>query len=275
MIVRFWGVRGSVPVPGPDTVRVGGNTSCVSLSANDQVLILDAGTGIRSLGEAIAGSKSGITILCSHLHWDHVMGIPFFAPLYEEGRLIHVVPLEVSGELRSPLDILDGFHFPKDRSEIPANCQLTDADPTEMLEARGFSLSRIPLNHPGGSVGYRVSHNGHAFVYMTDNELDAPEEGQTPFEHFVSFCAGADVLCHDAQYIAGEMRNRWGWGHSMVARVCELAIEARVKHLVLFHHDPARTDSMIVELEERAQSILEPHGIRCTAAFEGLEILLG
>ena len=141
-----------------------------------------------------------------------------------------------------------------------------------MLLERGFQVDLIPLNHPGGAVGFRISAGGGSMVYMTDNELDPPAGAAVSFDQLVEFCRGADVLCHDAQYRAGEHEDRWGWGHSSLPRVCDLAKAAQVGHLILFHHDPERTDDQVAALEAEARAELEPRGIRCTAAYEGLTL---
>ena len=274
MIVRFWGVRGSMPVPGPDTVRVGGNTACVSVEANGTVLVLDAGTGIKGLGAALVGGSERIVLLLSHPHWDHIMGMPFFAPLYERGRSIDVVDFEADGARFSPLEAIDGVHFPLRREQLPCEVKTAAGDGIALLREHGFEARRIRLNHPGGAYGYRIEVGGRSFVHMTDNEIDPPEGSATSFEELVDFCQGVDVLCHDAQYMAGEHDGRWGWGHSAMPRVCDLAVAADVAHLVLFHHDPDRTDAQVADMEGAARAALAPHGIQSTAAFEGLSLEL-
>lgn len=274
MVVRFWGVRGSLPTPGPRTSRIGGNTACVSVEAEDQVLVFDAGTGARALGEVLAGTPREITLLTSHLHWDHVIGLPFFAPLYEKGRTVNLTLVRAGDGRRSPLEVLDGVHFPRHVSELPARCRVVERE-TEFLGDRGFELRCADLNHPGGALGFRVGRGPGSLVYMTDNELGAPPPTRSSFEAFVDFARDADILCHDAQYRAEEIDARRGWGHSTVGEACHLAIAAGVGELLLFHHDPSRDDDAVDRLEAEARQVLEPHGIRCRAAFEGLEIVLG
>ena len=271
MIVRFWGVRGSFPAPGAATAKIGGNTATVSVEADDQVLVVDAGTGIRELGEALIGDPREITILTSHMHWDHVIGIPFFAPLYEEGRTVNLVLVRSGAGPRSPLEILDGVHFPKHRSDLPASVRVVE-DEAAFLGRRGFSFRSIELNHPGGATGFRVGRARGDLVYMTDNELGG--EGRGRFPEFVAFAAGARVLCHDAQYLSSEIEVRRGWGHSTVEEACELAVAARVEHLVLFHHDPDRNDDAVLRIEQEAGERLAPQGVACTAAYEGLAVAI-
>jgi phosphoribosyl 1,2-cyclic phosphodiesterase len=273
MVVRFWGVRGSFPAPGAATAKIGGNTATLSVEADDQVLVIDAGTGIRELGEALVGDPREITILTSHMHWDHVIGIPFFAPLYEEGRTVNLALVRGGDRPRSPLEILDGVHFPRHRSDLPATVHIV-GDEVAFLRRRGFSFQSIGLNHPGGATGFRVGRGRGDLVYMTDNELGGGSEAQTRFPDFVRFAARARLLCHDAQYLSGEIGDRRGWGHSSVEEACELAVAARVEHLVLFHHDPDRDDDAVLRLEREARERLASRGIACTAAFEGLAVAI-
>ena len=271
MIVRFWGVRDSFPAPGADTVGIGGNTSCVSVEADGQVLVLDAGTGIRALGETLVGQPAEITLLTSHLHLDHVIGIPFFGPLYEEGRTVNLVPVRTESGLRSPLEVIDGVYFPKHRRELPATFLVVE-DEVRFLEERGFSLECLGLQHPGSCTGFRITRGSRSLVYITDNELGVTTGKASRWADFVEFARSADLLCHDAQYEASEIEGKRGCGHSTVEEACALAIESGVKQLVLFHHDPGRTDQSVARIETEAGQALNPHGIRCTASFEGLEL---
>ena len=279
MTITFWGVRGSLPVPGPHTLRYGGNTACVSVEVGGKVLVLDAGTGIFELGRTLLGAEKDIFVLLSHLHSDHTQGLPFFAPLYEPAGPIYLLDYEWDGEVWSPLTLFDGVYHPLRKDMLPPECLRVRGDALAHLAAHGFMVERIALNHGSGAYGYRITHEERTFVYMTDNELittdgadvqAGPHLAPIPFERFVAFCAGADVLCHDAQYRADEMPLRRGWGHSQLPDVCRLAEAAGVKHLVLFHHDPLRTDEAVGALLHEARARLEPSGIACTAAYEGL-----
>lgn len=253
-------------------MRVGGNTACVSVEADGTVLVLDAGTGIKPLGAELVGGDDHIVLMLSHPHWDHLMGMPFFAPLYEKDRRIDVVDFVGNGTRHSPLLLLDGVHFPLRHDQLPANCVTAQGDGGDLLSRYGFELKRHAINHPGGADGFRISRDGRHIVYMTDNEIDPPSGAAASFQALTEFCEGANVLCHDAQYLAGEHDDRWGWGHSSLPRVCDLAVAAGVGHLVLFHHDPERTDDEIDAMEREARTLVEPHGIECTAAREGLTL---
>ena len=277
--VRFWGVRGSIPSPGPATARIGGNTACVSITLeDDRMLVLDAGTGIRELGKRLATWHGPIHVLLSHAHWDHIQGFPFFAPIYEPHREVTLYATRLDdGLLCALLDQMDGSHFPVTAAALPADLRCVREDELGVLHRAGFDVSRIATNHPGGGFGYRLDHGGHSVVYLTDNELDPPGPKETNLDAFVRFADGADVLIHDAQYVEQDMPRKRGWGHSRVRQATALALAARVRHLVLFHHDPDRTDDEVAMIESEAREQLARLGAatECTAAYEGLVIALG
>jgi phosphoribosyl 1,2-cyclic phosphodiesterase len=279
MTIQFWGVRGSIPSPGATTMRYGGNTSCVSIQlATGRRLILDAGTGIRQLGQCIANDDSDLFILLSHPHWDHIQGLPFFQPLYEPSRRIYLFTTPCGETLWcTALEQMDGAHFPVKADTLPSQTYCITRDVMTFLGDQGFNISHIAANHPGGSTGYRLEEDGYAVVYLTDNELEPPYAKTTSFESFVEFCWQADVLIHDAQYLESDMPQKHGWGHSLVSQVRELAAAAEVKHLVLFHHDPERTDDELDVIQEETHLWLQRHHPEawCTAAFEGLTIDIG
>ncbi len=195
--------------------------------------MLDAGTGIRELGKAMAARRDEIYILLSHAHWDHIQGFPFFLPIYEPNRKIFMFPSRVSptsicglcqtvkaaghNNVNCPLlDQMDGAHFPVVSDEVPSQPECVREQETDFLHARGFEISTVAANHPGGAVGYRIQDNGRSVVYLTDNELDPPYHRATDTDGFVAFCRNADVLVHDAQYLERDMPHKWGWGHSLV-----------------------------------------------------------
>lgn len=272
MQITCWGVRGSIPAPNPKNQRYGGNTSCVTVEAEDRILILDAGTGIRPLGQQLLGTEKTIYVLLTHVHSDHVEGFPFFKPLYEEGRTIHLIDHIYEETNWSLVERLDGFHFPLKPTQIPAAIHRVERSGVEFLNEEGFDLSRRPVNHPGGAYGYRISLNGQTLVHIPDNEIDPPDRPATDFEELTAFCDGADVLIHDAQYVGNDVPEKSGWGHSILEDVCRLARAADVGHLVFFHHDPDRTDKEVDAMQTRAQDLLSDHGIQCTAAYEGLTL---
>ncbi|MFZ5631972.1 MAG: MBL fold metallo-hydrolase [Bacillota bacterium] len=274
MTVKFWGVRGSIPSPGLSTARYGGNTSCVSIHlGQNKILVLDAGTGIRELGKTLVSDNTDIFVLVTHIHWDHIQGFPFFLPIYQRDRVVYVFPYQQGKTMfNSLISQMDGAHFPVSMDHLPSKYRIITEDVITFMRDHGFNVSRVGTNHPGGAYGYRVENNGRVVVYLTDNELDPPYEKANDFNTFVRFCSGADVLIHDAQYTERDMPQKYGWGHSLVSQACKLAAEAGVKHLVLYHHDPERTDDQLDSIQEDARSWFKKNNprIHCTAAYESL-----
>ena len=276
MTLQFWGVRGSLPTPGPTTVRYGGNTACVSVALGHRtLLVLDAGTGMRSLGEHLAARDTDIFVLLSHAHWDHIQGFPFFAPIYQPHRTVSIVPTRMGSTLWCPtLEQMDGLHFPVTPEALPARMRCLMERGLDVFQERACHLSCIATNHRGGGTGYRIEHAGRSLVYLTDNELKPPYEKATSFDDFVAFCRHTDVLMHDAQYLPSDMPAKRGWGHSLVQQACELAVAAEVKHLILCHHDPARTDDGLDAIQEESRAWIHTRNrpMQCTAAYEGLVV---
>jgi phosphoribosyl 1,2-cyclic phosphodiesterase len=275
MRIKFWGVRGSIPSPGASTVKYGGNTSCVSVEVDKKTLIFDAGSGIKGLGEELRNKNSDVFVLVSHKHWDHIQGFPFFAPLYQKDRRIYVI--QTPHEKRRLCGLIyqmDGAHFPVKAQDLPSDYACIEENIPGFLAEHGFHVTTVEANHPGGGHGYRLESRNSSMVYLTDNELDPPYEKTTEFDGFVRFCHGADVLIHDAQYTEADMPHKHGWGHSLVNQVVDLALAAEVKQLVLYHHDPDRTDAELDKIEQEVQQRLSSQSqtLRCTVAYEGLEI---
>ena len=276
--VHFWGVRGSIPSPGKNTSRYGGNTSCISVHFDEnRFLVLDAGTGIREFGKTIAGRDTEILILMSHAHWDHIQGFPFFIPIYQSRRKVKALISGVNERvIRMLLEQMDGAHFPVQSDKLPSEVSWIDDEHVSRLIGNGPVISRIPTNHPGGSVAFRIDNQGKSVVYLTDNELDPPYPKVTEFEGFAKFCREADILIHDAQYLESDMPYKHGWGHSLASQACALAAAAEVKHLVLYHHDPDRTDEELDAIQEESRRWFAEKKlpILCTAAWEGLQLEL-
>jgi phosphoribosyl 1,2-cyclic phosphodiesterase len=276
MTIKFWGVRGSIPSPGSSTARYGGNTSCVSIdNGTGKILILDAGTGIRETGKAWEDRPADFFILLSHNHWDHIQGFPFFSPLYQPGRKIYIFPALNSEEiLCSLVEQMDGANSPVNPEDIPSQYECVPRNPLDFLSTHGFNISQIATNHPGGGFGYRIENRDRSVVYITDNELEPPYKKTTEYRDFVRFCKNVDVLIHDSQYIEQDMSRKHGWGHSLVSQVKKLAADSEVKHLILFHHDPDRTDREVNAIQDdvRMWFLQNKYDIRCTAAYEGLAI---
>lgn len=274
--IRFFGVRGSIASPGPDTVEVGGNTSCVEVRAGGTRLVLDAGTGMRALGQAMLAEARGegveATLLLSHVHWDHIQGLPFFAPLYLPNSRLRVI----SGASGTPLAEtlrrqMSAPVFPVDLRDVPAALSFQEVRDRQVLEIGEARVTAVRLNHPDAVHAYRIDHGGRSVVYATDTEHYSCVD-----RRLLSLARDADVLIYDAQYLpeeyAGERGpSRVGWGHSTYEAGVQLAKAADVGRLVLFHHDPTRTDEGVRAIEARASALLP--GV--VAAREGLVLSCG
>jgi phosphoribosyl 1,2-cyclic phosphodiesterase len=272
MRIKFWGVRGSIASPGPDTAGVGGNTSCVEVRCGDAHLVLDMGTGIRRLGDALmtAGRAVDATILLSHLHWDHIQGLPFFVPAYVPSSKIQIVGTGNGAmALRDVLACqMTAPVFPVRLDELGAQIRLREVKSGESFMIGDARVRTARLNHPGGVLAYRIEHGGQSVVYATDTEHYACVDPALR-----ALAEGADVLIYDSQYTPEEYRgdlgrSRVGWGHSTFVAGAELARAAGVGQYVLFHHDPQRNDAGVVELERKARDLFPAS----TAAREGMEI---
>ena len=279
IIVDFWGVRGSVPSPGPTTTRYGGNTSCVSITADNKILILDAGTGIRNLGSAIISKPDlEIFVIVTHSHWDHIQGFPFFTPIYQPNRPVHMFPTlhKKIVDLASLIDQMDGAHFPITPDQVPSNFNFVAENPLEFLENNGFHLEMVPMNHPGKAFGYKITIDDKIICYFTDNEIDPPYEKSIELNELTNQCRNADILIHDAQYTEDDMPLKHGWGHSLISQVTELGKSAEVKNLVYYHHDPERTDDLLDKELEKAAKTLKENGssVQPYFAYEGLKLTL-
>jgi phosphoribosyl 1,2-cyclic phosphodiesterase len=277
IIVDFWGVRGSVPSPGPTTTRYGGNTSCVSITADDKILILDAGTGIRNLGSAIISKPDlEIFVIVTHSHWDHIQGFPFFTPIYQPNRPVHMFPTlhKKNVVLASLIDQMDGAHFPITPDQVPSNFNFVTENPLEFLANNGFQLELVPMNHPGRAFGYKIKVDDKIICYFTDNEIDPPYEKSIELNELTNQCRNADILIHDAQYTEDDMPLKHGWGHSLISQVTELGKSAEVKNLVYYHHDPERTDDLLDKELEKAAKTLKENGssVQPYFAYEGLKL---
>ncbi len=279
MLVTFYGVRGSIPSPGPTTVKYGGNTSCVHVRLrNGENVIFDAGTGIRRLGMNLARNEAEpLLLILSHGHWDHIQGYPFFDPIYQKGRQINVIEGVESNKiaLHGLLKQMDGSNFPVHAQELPSSITSV-SDVPAFLGERSFSVKRQEINHPGGGYGYRIEEDGVSVVYITDNELVPPNEPASSWADWVEFIDGVDLLIHDAQYDESDLPEKHGWGHSLITQVRQLAVDGRVRNLVMFHHDPERTDGELDEIAIENARFFKSAGARIGSwiAAEGLTLEL-
>jgi len=273
--VTFWGVRGSVPTPGPWTSRYGGNTSCVSIQADPRSLVvLDAGTGICRLGNELSDDLERVDVLLTHLHMDHIIGLGFFAGLYREGLDIHLWgPDSTVGGLRERLSrYMSPPLFPVRLRELP--CRLTlHGLPLGRFTVPEFEVTSALVCHPGATVGYRVDGSS-SLAYLPDHE---PALGVRQFPEAPRWTSGydlvvdADLLVHDAQYTSDEYAGHLGWGHSTIDQAMAFAQMAGVRHLVPFHHDPRHDDQTLDEIYDELEVSLDAP---MTPAQEGLTLVL-
>lgn len=279
MQLTFYGVRGSCPAPGPEFVKFGGNTACVHIKLDDGTdIILDAGTGIRNLGEKLIADSTDIHILLSHNHWDHIQGFPFFSPIYQAGRNIFITPGQTTlSEDDNILKQMSGSYFPVDYHSLRSNIQInTLAKDTFSWKINSATITRLAMNHPGGGSSFVIEADGAKIAYITDNELYPPYQKETDFLDWVSFAKQADIIIHDAQYMLSDMPAKSGWGHSIAEEAVKLAMASRAKRIALYSHDVTRTDEQIIEIENHCQEIIKiaEADIKLFAAVEGMSIAL-
>lgn len=274
MRINFWGVRGSLPTPELYAWRYGGNTPCLEVRASNQLLILDAGTGIRDLGQHLMAERppGGLLayLLLSHYHWDHVQGLPFFQPLYQSGNTIHILgPRPQSSSCASLPAVLRTLFrapfFPVSLEQLQGKYTLRELEGNRDFTVGYTRVRTCPLNHPQGALAYRLDHPDGSLMYVTDHE-----PGNAACDHGLKeLASGADLLVSDAQYHPEELRGaKAGWGHGSWQTSVEVAREAGVKCLILFHHEPVRTDEEVDRLVNQARESFP----NTWAAAEGMEI---
>lgn len=274
MRVKFWGVRGSIPSAEPTSMGVGGNTSCVEIILPESdIIILDAGTGIRRLGNHLLKEKrhehQKIHILLSHTHWDHIQGLPFFKPSAIASNQIYIYGANKPDKTLE--EVVRGQmsfeYFPVSMEQLGATFHFVPVDEVIFKPIPGIMVMAGSFNHPGGVYGYRIQWQDKVFVYATDMEY-TPEN--LP-DSLVEFCRGADLLIFDSQYTGEEYKTKAGWGHSSHECAATLAIKAEVKQLRLFSHDPDHTDQELEKMEQEAQAIFPATAL----AREGESVDLG
>ncbi len=284
--VQFWGTRGSIPSPGRRTVRYGGNTPCIEIrTAEGWLVILDAGTGIRELGLSLQDRSDGAPlagdIFLTHAHWDHIQGIPFFAPIFQRGNHFTIwgsKALEGSVD-RVVRDQMSPVVFPVSFEELDARIDFSTIAAGERRGGQGYEVEAFEVQHPGGALGYRFRSPGsdRSIVYVSDNEVGAPEKYNSPKDwkqRFVEFVRGATVFVHDTMYTTEEYDHHRGWGHSTFHDAVDVAMEAEVGTLVLFHHEPRRTDEELDQRVDECRALVRSRGgaLQVVGAAEGLTL---
>ncbi len=296
MKVAFWGTRGSVPSPGKDTVRYGGNTSCVEVRLSDtNLVIFDAGTGLRGLGDAliVRGESIKAVIAVTHPHWDHIQGFPFFKPAFISGNEITIVGAQTKEiTLRHMLaSQMDKVFFPVQLNELKAHIRFQSMREDTIPVFNG-TLSSMFVNHPSFALGYRLAVGSRSLVYISDNEPFDREVAKSlrnvdkyvvakymsqrgdPNQRVFDFARGADILIHDTTYTPEEYVSHVGWGHSHYLFTLKVASEAAVRRLVLFHHEQSRSDDKVDEILQTCRKEIKKRNYKfdCIAAAEGMEL---
>ena len=296
MKLRFWGTRGSIPTPGRTTVRYGGNTPCVEVRlSDDSLVVFDAGTGIRGLGDSLTSAGESVTayLAITHPHWDHIQEFPFFKPAFISGNELTIIGAQSkSVTLRQMISyLMDKAYFPVQLNELKATIKFHPIK-EETIPIFGATLTSMYVNHPEFAMGYRLTAGGKSVVYISDNEPFDREVARSmknvdkkivdrfleargdPNQRIFDFARGADVLIHDTTYTPEEYVSHVGWGHSHYLFSLKVAYEAGVKKLVLFHHDQTHDDAKIDEILQTCRKEIKTrrYAFECVAAAEGLEI---
>jgi len=275
--VKFWGVRGSIPTPGPTTVRYGGNTSCIEVRMGGEIILLDAGTGLRALGRSLLSEFKDqplkLTLLLTHTHWDHIQGLPFFGPIYNSRCRLRILGCEGTrkGLVNALTGQMESTYFPIPFHKLPSNIEI------EELKDFNFNIGpvcvrAIRANHPGLCVGYRLFSSDRMIAFFPDTE---PCKGAKDRE-MIKFLRDVDLLILDSQYDSKEYQEHLGWGHGCVDDSVALALQAGIKQLCLFHHDPDHDDKRIAGLVRHARRLVakQKGKLRVDAACEGMTINL-
>lgn len=270
MVIKCWGSRGSIPVSGQEYIKYGGDTTCLEIrTKSDDIIIVDAGTGIRRLGSRLIDeNRYTYNLIFTHAHWDHLMGFPFFKPLYSRKAKFRMYRCPFHSEFVETFlsRIMTPPSFPVRYSDISADIEYLGAF-TTAFEIGSVTITPIPISHPNNGSGYKFTEDGKSFVFLTDNELGFIHPGGLAYKDYLEFSKGADLLIHDAEFTAQEYSSTIEWGHSVFTKTLDLAIEAGVNQLGLFHLNQERTDRQVDEMVEicRQTIVDKGHNLNCFA----------
>ena len=279
MIIRCWGARGSIPVSGKQYLHYGGNTTCLEIrTKNNDILIVDAGSGIRELGNLLLSeNRHTYTILMTHAHWDHIMGFPFFKPIYSRKTTLNIwgCPFAQASIKDMLVRVMEAPNFPVNFDAIHAKISYQETC-VEHYTLGSMIITPIALSHPNQGTGYKFEEDGKCFVFLTDNELGYKHEGGLDYQDYLEFSRGADLLFHDAEYKEEEYKNTRGWGHSIFTDALNLALDAGVKKIGLFHHNQERIDDEVDTIVNDCREVINKSGknMECFAVGQSMEFKL-
>jgi len=279
MMIRCWGARGSIPVSGREYLKYGGDTTCIEIrTRDDEIIIIDAGSGIRKLGNKLLSEKRRkYNIIFTHAHWDHLLGFPFFKPIYIKGTTISMFGCPFAQKCVKNMisKTMSPPNFPVRFEDIKAEVSYHGAceDP---FSISSMTVIPILLSHPNQGIGYKFVEEDKRFVFLTDNELTYRHPGGLDYGDYRDFSSEADLLIHDSEFTEKEYKITRSWGHSVYADALKLALEAQVRKFGLFHHNQDRTDAALDEIVQNCQCIIENNksSLACFAVYAGMEISL-
>jgi len=275
MYIKCWGSRGSIPVSGADYIKYGGDTTCIEIrTISNDIIIIDAGTGIRRLGnKLIEDNRYKYNFIFTHAHWDHLMGFPFFKPLYLENAQFNMYRCPFHRKFVETIlpRVMSPPNFPVKYSNIKAHVVYLESNHKE-FEIGSVTVTPIPISHPNSGSGYKLTENGKSFIFLTDNELGFVHPKGRKYEDYLAFSTGADLLFHDAEYTPEEYEAKIEWGHSAYTDTLNLALEAGVDQLGLFHLNQDRTDRQMDQIVDTCRNIIAENGqkLKCFAVSCGM-----